>query len=284
MKRIILLFMLMMVTTISLNAQEGVQWEYHPLLKEGKEWHEEYLWGAGNLGEIIFTIRGTSVFDNTEYFNLYSKRIIYEGIGFEDGIGIIYAEKGEESEETLYAYLREEDGKVKMLKDGKETLLYDFTLQKGQVYPLSDTQKLTVDEIDVVVIDANTFRRLAITEADTEVYEWLIEKGHNPEENLLYWSKSGYWIEGVGSYYGLLQPFGWVGSLGLHRLTKCYEQGALIYSSEDAAVHEPSGIEQVRQAMDSKTASPLFDFQGRRLNGAPTKGMYIKDGKKHVVR
>ena len=43
----------------------------------------------------------------------------------------------------------------------------------------------------------------------------------------------------------------------------------------------PSGICSVKSA---NTSVSLFDLQGRRLNGVPTRGLYIKDGKKHVVR
>jgi len=30
--------------------------------------------------------------------------------------------------------------------------------------------------------------------------------------------------------------------------------------------------------------STLFDLQGRRLKARPAKGVYIRDGRKHVVR
>lgn len=34
----------------------------------------------------------------------------------------------------------------------------------------------------------------------------------------------------------------------------------------------------------SGTHAPAYDLQGRRVNGQPTKGIYIKDGKKHVKK
>ena len=34
--------------------------------------------------------------------------------------------------------------------------------------------------------------------------------------------------------------------------------------------------------LNARSLSPLFDLQGRRIQGEPRKGMYVKDGKKYV--
>ena len=47
-------------------------------------------------------------------------------------------------------------------------------------------------------------------------------------------------------------------------------------------VGEQTGISDVEQA--SQQAGTCFDLQGRRLNGVPQRGMYIRDGRKYVVK
>lgn len=42
------------------------------------------------------------------------------------------------------------------------------------------------------------------------------------------------------------------------------------------------GIGKVEKSIT--TSSVIYDLQGRRLNGSPHKGVYIQNGKKHVVK
>jgi hypothetical protein len=36
--------------------------------------------------------------------------------------------------------------------------------------------------------------------------------------------------------------------------------------------------------VDSNLDAPYYDLQGRRLNGKPKQGLYIKNGKKVVIK
>ena len=47
-------------------------------------------------------------------------------------------------------------------------------------------------------------------------------------------------------------------------------------------VGEQTGISDIEQA--NQQAGTCFDLQGRRLNGVPQRGMYIRDGRKYVVK
>ena len=46
---------------------------------------------------------------------------------------------------------------------------------------------------------------------------------------------------------------------------------------------EQTGIGEATLGTD-RTASPVFDLQGRRLTGTPQHGVYVKDGRKYVVK
>jgi hypothetical protein len=47
------------------------------------------------------------------------------------------------------------------------------------------------------------------------------------------------------------------------------------------AIAVPTRIATIQQQAAS---SPLYDLQGRRLTGKPSKGVYIQDGKKRVMK
>lgn len=51
-----------------------------------------------------------------------------------------------------------------------------------------------------------------------------------------------------------------------------------------ALLEELSGIEEVQTSPLKPQTSNLYDLQGRRLSAKPQHGIYIKDGKKYVVR
>ena len=52
----------------------------------------------------------------------------------------------------------------------------------------------------------------------------------------------------------------------------------------DASQSDPTGIEETLLTPHSSLLTPLYDLQGRRLNGTPQRGLYIKNGKKYVAR
>ena len=64
-----------------------------------------------------------------------------------------------------------------------------------------------------------------------------------------------------------------------------YDGDKCIFTYEDftkEAYHsEPVGINAVQA---SNSSVPLFDLQGRRIQGEPRKGMYVLGGKKYVKK
>ena len=58
-----------------------------------------------------------------------------------------------------------------------------------------------------------------------------------------------------------------------------------LLTEEDVQDYLLTGVREgiVKQA-DDKTTAPVYDLQGRKLHGKPTKGVYIQNGKKYIVR
>ena len=255
---------------------------YRPLLKDGKVWKEESLYGG--KFESTYRIDGETTVNGKSYFNVYAKSVMYKVVGFEDGKQI-YSDEGEVIEDRLRCLIREENGRVYSLS-GKETLLYDFNVQVGdeiysEVYmgdeATGDYGKLTrwVNDIDVIQTASGPLKRICLKMAGTTYV-----KGEMVNQVTF----DQYLIEGVGHSLGLLRPVyeGMVYGRA-YCVVDCQEDGMSICTIAD---YDPSyystSVPTIR--MPRASASQIFDLQGRCLNGAPTKGMYIKDGKKHVVK
>ena len=46
----------------------------------------------------------------------------------------------------------------------------------------------------------------------------------------------------------------------------------------------PAGLNDLQTEDDRTTNSQLYDLQGRRISGNPSSGVYIKGGKKIIIR
>ena len=58
-----------------------------------------------------------------------------------------------------------------------------------------------------------------------------------------------------------------------------------LLTEEDVQDYLLTGIRDgIVKQVDDKTTGPIHDLQGRKLHGKPTKGIYIQNGKKYVVR
>ena len=57
----------------------------------------------------------------------------------------------------------------------------------------------------------------------------------------------------------------------------------MLYGPYNYKLNDDDGVEQLMIAPDDKEAD-RYDLQGRKLSSIPTKGIYIQNGKKYVVR
>ena len=58
-----------------------------------------------------------------------------------------------------------------------------------------------------------------------------------------------------------------------------FDNFTLTYDGSDI-----SGISEVKQCGERQSNGYIYDLQGRRLSGVPQKGLYIRDGRKHLVK
>ena len=155
-----------------------------------------------------------------------------------------------------------------------EVILYDFTLG--------------VDD---------TFGSTSIREVST------VNVGGEPRK-LITLATGHRLLEGIGSLSGgffeyMKAPLWLPGFTGIcTTYLRLYEENDLLVfeqsseetydyllTEEDVQNYLLTGIREgiVKQA-DDKTTGPVYDLQGRKLSSIPTKGIYIQNGKKYVVR
>ena len=150
--------------------------------------------------------------------------------------------------ETLeIGYCRQEGEKY--YQNGK--LMYDFSLQVGDVFePLSP---LMVESVgDTILSDGITRKYL------------LMRLGYSYD----------YWIEGIGSLeMGILNNDMDMAGLDIN-LNSCTCDGLWIYKKTET---------NIEHSQYQPISTPYYDLLGRKV-AHPTRGIYIKDGRKVVIK
>jgi hypothetical protein len=247
MRKSVILLLLLSACFGRLFAEEA----YRPMLEEGKQW-SCYLGNSFREYRYNFYIKGDTIVDEEKCFKMYAD--------FTD------MQTGNLISTSSGAYL-EKDRRVYLVTHQRKELLCDFNLKVGDKKPGTNQQVIAIDSIYVQGV---IYRRFHLTEPGE--FEGEVEEG--------------YWVEGIGSSRGLLDTApSWAATGGMHKLMACYENGVCIFTSEDfkAAPITSCIKEASRPAItNSQRSSSTFDLQGRRINGEPKHGLYIRDGKKVI--
>ena len=208
---------------------------YHPLVIEGKQWHEQ----SGT--EIVdydyyYAISGDTVIGGESYKKLFQTLIITpkDVKGQQGGTEPVTYGPG------VMAFLQEHDGKVYRLdKYGHKGVLYDFSLNAGDVAFEDDNYVQIVTKVDTILVSGRKLRRLWLTET---------EKRYGN-------TYQGYWVEGIGCNHGLEQPNQWPWPKSA-RMRECQEDGNVIFTASD---FESPGL------VAGKCATPAIAYDNGRL-------------------
>lgn len=217
------------------------QGEYRGMVAEGKAW---LIYHYTMLEEYRYSykmfLKGDTVIDGVAYKKLYSEM---------------------EKEVPVYAGAFREDGMKVYFRyteqwGSKEVCLYDFGLDVGDTFTAQDGEgKLTV--VSKKYEEHFGQKRLTLSVRSGEDSSLATE-----------------WIEGIGSNSRPNCNEMLAGNYD--RLVVCAEAKDTIFV--DAKRYIPTGVTPVaKQAAGGDGA--IYDVAGRRLNGAPAKGMYIKNRK-----
>ena len=156
--------------------------------------------------------------------------------------------------------LREDGGKIR--EDFGDGLVYDFGMEVGDEY-----LDMRLAAIDTIKVGERLFRRFRFV--------------HEPSGH------AEYWIDGIGGGYALTMPFGATGVTV--SFLSCDVNGETILTSDDIlnqTSYHGSGtfISHPCAEFRNDRQTISYDLQGRLVKDKPSKGLYIKDGRKQLVR
>ena len=261
--QILLLSILYYSSTVAAQQKKDFQ-----LLEDGKEWIIWHYNGSDAQGleksqeySFSYIISGDTLIGDTRCMKLYSLN--------EQNTG----------NTTYKMALHESDGKVYFIPEGAEQcyLLYDFSPAIGSTVTVSDVlhpgewyHTLRIVEERVLLIAGQEKRAIQVS----------IDNGAEDFRN-----ESGWWIEGVGSELGLLNTWGFRMPGSNNYLEECRIGGKPIFKREEF-IPMVSGIDCISISdgiLAKHGSSARYDLQGRRIQGTPGKGVYIRDGRKYVA-
>lgn len=296
MKSNIILFFLMLGCPMALMAQNQGD-PYFPMLQEGKMWVTVLESGT----EISYYINGDTLIKGNNWKKVYTDFMAYP-------------DTMEHHDLYYFAAIRQEGEKIFGLIEGKEEpyLFYNFGLNVGDrfewrgryddrfgfVYYITETdeenndsdtiehirnihqrpealaftpQEVTVEDIDTILVHGREFRRFTLK----SYYQF---KAHSETSS----SNSPYfvWIEGIGCEGGLF-----VSGRKITPETQlyCMMGDTIIFEYND--FHVPGISDGISHVMLSKQINgSIYDITGRCMTIPPTRGIYIKNGRKYVVR
>ena len=227
MKKILIFLMF-----VFFSVQSFGQDIYKSFLEDGKVWSYNYHNFNGNTYNKSLIVKGDTLIGDKSY-----KRIVDLATG------------------RCECSMREDGAKVFCSQNGKEYLIYDFSLSVGDTFET----KATVVAVDTIIVGDHSFRVLDVREND------------NPQTN--------WWVEGIGSMNYLTNSVRIPGDY--YTFLQCQIGEEILFSQND---FETLAIQQQIIKRGNYSISSTYDLQGRRQTAKLTKGIYIQNGKKIVVK
>lgn len=218
---------------------------YKSFLEEGKVWKYHYFnTFTGKEFDNSMTIGSDTIINDKSY-----KKIIDVATG-----SYLYAVR-EDGKKVFFKYLNE------------EALVYDFGLNVGDTFPLcrTDTNPEPSDwakvvAVDTIVVSGRSFRALDVRTSDDSSFP-------------------NWWVEGIGSWYLLDCNFLTVGNC--YAFVSCQLGEDTIFSQGE---FNTLGVQSVTVENKNTPATSIYDILGRRLSSTPSKGVYIQNGRKKIVK
>lgn len=255
MKKVFLIYLLHLLTVSSMFAQQEI-------FPKGMKW-EECLAEPGSPLDLSNTTK-YEIGEEVEKNSMIYKKILVNG-------------------ESSGLLVRESDNVVWLLTDEypKEIKLYDFNWDS--TLPLTtEYLKETDEEGTGVELLTNEWKpKYDITYVGDNTYQYREESEGTEIRNIGRVTE----LTCNSSLLGYKEPYVIPPGLIYSKVLWINRNGKEIFrseSSEEWIMEIPNGI---RQSTSSSTkSSSLYDLSGRRLSSEPQKGVYIKDGKKVVIK
>lgn len=232
------------------------------LVTEGLQWAKCYNYYPGNYRSVAYEFRGDTIIDGKSYKKEWSTD--WEDLSHMELTG---------------NFMREEAGKVyRRSKNSNEYLWFDYEANIGDTIFYDDCFVKVIGHSDTTIVCngvSRTYKGVdvqvgSIFGSDTD-YEYSLVPGYVET----FYEDLGLFRNGdVVSDPSFLTTGGWIELLWLKR------DGTMLYQQEEGVLwKDNTGIEVPK----SEQADIYYDLQGRPV-AHPMRGIYIKDGKKMVIK
>ena len=225
-------------------SYKGQRIHYHdPVALDGKEW--TFKVEGSSSSEIRMWIDGDTIVSDRVCKKLYKQSQTSEG------------------KELTVSYCWQ-NGK-QYWQDDK--LLFDFGLDRYDYFFGVDNKsdnvsfRCVMEAGDTILNDGLPRRYMIVSE--------------QMDEDLIDPENTDIWVEGVGSLYTGIFDYNAIAEGQKVKLLNCTYNGLCIYQTIDA--HMRNVLE-----FAPSVVTPYYDLQGRKVAN-PTRGIYIKDGKKVII-
>ena len=232
------------------------------LVTEGLQWAKCYNYYPGNYRSVAYEFRGDTIIDGKSYKKEWSTD--WEDLSHMELTG---------------NFMREEAGKVyRKSKNSNEYLWFDYEANIGDTIFYDDCFVKVIGHSDTTIVCngvSRTYKGVdvqvgGISGSDTD-YEYSLVPGYVET----FYEDLGLFRNGdVVSDPSFLTTGGWIELLWLKR------DSTMLYQQEEGVLwKDNTGIEVPK----SEQADIYYDLQGRPV-AHPTRGIYIKDGKKVAIK
>lgn len=229
----------------SLSAQE-----YKPLLIDGRVWKLVSPGGGEITKDLCYedSVCGDTVVDGRVCKRIHS---------------VCTTPEEADPLQTDYYYAAFEENRMVYQTGGGRLKKLDFNLHAGD--QISNRNEIVMSE-DSIEVRGKKYRRLTFNTGFGD-------------------ASQVYWVEGIGAsqdfwYYSELRP------TMVHcyfEMAACYDNGKLVFTKEDFSKEPlPSGITTITDIKDDD--SHIYSIAGMRISHPQKNSLYIKNGKKHMMR
>ena len=289
----------------------GIQSVSAQMVKEGRQWSYVYSVTYRVHGNTVtaytfykYEFDGTIELNGKTYMKLYETELDEYGrghspeyvLGLREENGRVYANY---EEYLKVAICIEPDANwfdpcampYTVTEDG-EVLLYDFTLDTGDYFGATDISVKSY-------INGKTRMTLANDEECDVFSVWRLWYGGDEDEEYdeSLWNARSSWdtvISGIGSQKSLInwlntREIAYNGDIVREYLNVCVVGNELVYKNphyvQDVFFDDlVTGIGRIKSDASRDVKPCLYDLSGRKVEGRPRPGVYIKDGRKVVVK
>ena len=236
--------LLLFLSNSTLFAQQ-----YLPILEEGKQWVVNR--SVADLDKnILLAVSGDSVLNGVQYTVVGNELLREEG-------------------EKVYVYDNFSQG---------EKVLYDFGLSVGDVAydDLEEEIRLHVVCVDTIEVNGVSRKRIGFfTGNQLEYYGDKLDHT-NPNQ----WANC--WVEGIGGIYGPTDTYGWYIIGSRTTMKQCLVNNECVFAYDDFFTKPVSKITYIGNVTDKRHET--YDLQGRKVATPQKNGLYIKNGKKFIMK